>query len=56
MLCPEERMSMNIKFENFIDTLENEDLLDKTERLDKVLSTNILTGNEALGMLTMDKV
>lgn len=56
MLCPEERMSMNIKFENFIDTLDNEDLLDKTERLDKVLSTNILTGNEALGMLTMDKV
>ena len=48
--------SMNIKFENFIDTLEGEDLLDKVERLDEILSSDILTGNEALGMVTMDKV
>lgn len=47
---------MNLKFENFIDTQEYEDLLEKTERLDKVLSSGILTGNEALGMVTMNKV
>ena len=47
---------MNLKFENFVDTLENEDLLDKTNRLDEVLSSGIMTGNEALGMVTMDKV
>lgn len=48
--------TMNIKFENFVDTLVGEDLFDKTERLDKVLSSGILTGNEALGMVTMNKV
>lgn len=47
---------MNLKFENFIDTQENEDLLDKTTRLNEVLSSGILTGNEALGMITLDKV
>ena len=47
---------MNIKFENFVDTLEGEDLFDKTQRLDDVLSSGILTGNEALGMVTMNKV
>lgn len=46
----------NLKFENFVDTLENEDLFDKTVRLDEVLSSGIMTGNEALGMVTMDKV
>ena len=51
-----EKEFMNLKFENFIDTLENEDLFDKTERLDEVLSSGILTGNEALGMVTMNKV
>lgn len=51
-----EKESMNIKFENFVDTLEGEDLFDKTQRLDDVLSSGILTGNEALGMVTMNKV
>ena len=51
-----EKESMNIKFENFIDTLEGEDLFDKANRLDDILSSDILTGNEALGMVTMNKV
>lgn len=50
------KTSMNIKFENFANTLEGEDLFDKTKRLDVVLSSDILTGNEALGMVTMNKV
>lgn len=48
--------TMNIKFENFVDTLAGEDLFDKTKRLDEVLSSGVLTGNEALGMVTMNKV
>lgn len=48
--------TMNIKFENFVDTLDGEDLFDKTKRLDEVLSSGVLTGNEALGMVTMNKV
>ena len=51
-----EKKCTNLKFENFVDTLENEDLFDKTVRLDEVLSSGIMTGNEALGMVTMDKV
>lgn len=51
-----EKKCTNLKFENFVDTLENEDLFDKTVRLDKVLSSGIMTGNEALGMVTLDKV
>lgn len=47
---------MNIKFENFIHTLENEDLFDKTRRVDKILKSGILTGNEALGMVSLNKV
>ena len=48
--------SMNIKFENFVDTLAGEDLLDKTQRVNKVLESGVMTGNEALGMVTMNKV
>lgn len=48
--------TVNIKFENFIDTLEGEDIFEKTNRLDKVLSSGVLTGNEALGMVTLNKV
>ena len=51
-----DKETMNIKFENFVDTLEGEDLFDKTNRLDDVLSSGIMTGNEALGMVTMNKV
>ena len=46
----------DIKFENFINTLENETIFDKTKRLDAVLKSGIKTGNEALGMVTMNKV
>ena len=46
---------VNIKFENFTDTLDGEDLLDKTNRVEEVLSSGILTGNEALGMVTLNK-
>ena len=51
-----EKESMNIKFENFIDTLEGEDLFGKCDRVDEVLQSGILTGNEGLGMVTMNKV
>ena len=47
---------MNLKFENFVDTLQGEDILAKTDRLDEVLSSGIMTGNEALGMVTINKV
>lgn len=56
MLELKEQESMNIKFENFTDTQEGEDLFDKTERVDEVLSSGIMTGNEGLGMVTMNKV
>lgn len=46
---------MNLKFENFTNTLDGEDLIAKTDRLNEVLSSGILTGNEALGMVTLDK-
>ena len=48
--------SVNIKFENFIDTLEGEDLFGKCERVDEVLQSGVMTGNEGLGMVTMNKV
>jgi glycine C-acetyltransferase len=51
-----EKESMNIKFENFIDTLEGEDLFGKCDRVDEVLQSGVLTGNEGLGMVTMNKV
>ena len=47
---------INIKFENFIHTLNNEDLFDKTKRIDAILNSGILTGNEALGMISLDKL
>ena len=56
MLDLKEKESMNIKFENFIDTLEGEDLFGKCQRVDEVLSSGVLTGNEGLGMVTMNKV
>ncbi len=46
----------DLKFENFIDTQEGEDILEKTIRLDKILSSGVKTGSEALGMVTMNKV
>ncbi len=46
----------NLKFENFIDTQEGENILEKTNRLNDVLSSGVKTGSEALGMVTMNKV
>lgn len=46
----------DLKFENFIDTQDGETLLEKTKRLDDVLSSGVKTGSEALGMVTMNKV
>lgn len=56
MTITETKDFMNLKFENFVDTLDGEDLFDKTSRLDEILSSGIMTGNEALGMVTMNKV
>ena len=56
MIDLKDKESMNIKFENFIDTLEGEDLLGKCKRVDEVLQSGVLTGNEGLGMVTMNKV
>ena len=47
---------MNLKFENFVDTMDAESIFDKTKRLDEVLKSGILTGNEALGMVVLNKV
>lgn len=46
----------NLKFENFIKTLENENIFQKTERLNELLQNYIFTGNEALGMLSLNGV
>ena len=51
-----ETQAINIKFENFVHTLENEDLFDKTKRVDEVLKSGVLTGNEALGMVSLNKL
>ncbi len=51
-----ETEAINIKFENFIHTKENEDLFEKTIRVDKILKSGILTGNEALGMISLNKL
>ena len=51
-----ETEAINIKFENFIHTKENEDLFEKTYRVDKILKSGILTGNEALGMISLNKL
>ncbi len=48
--------SINIKFENFSQTLKNEDIFEKTKRLDIVLKSGVLTGSEALGMICLDKL
>lgn len=47
---------MNIKFENFVHTQEKEDLFEKAKRVDKILKSGILTGNEALGMISLNKL
>ena len=47
---------LNIKFENFVQTQIGEDLFDKTLRVDDVLKSGILTGNEALGMVCLERL
>lgn len=44
------------KFENFLITVQGEDLFDKAKKVSKILSSEILTGNEGLGMRALDKV
>ncbi|MBQ7286848.1 MAG: aminotransferase class I/II-fold pyridoxal phosphate-dependent enzyme, partial [Candidatus Gastranaerophilales bacterium] len=51
-----ETESLNIKFENYNKTQVNEDLFEKTKRLDNVLKTGVLTGFEGLGMITLTKL
>ncbi len=46
---------LDTRFESYFETLENEHLFDKTLRLDKTLSSGILTGVEALGLITENK-
>lgn len=48
--------SLNIKFEDFMHTEENEDIFDKAERVNNVLSSGVLTGNEGLGMQILNEV
>lgn len=48
--------TVNIKFENFIKTQQGEDLFEKTKRVDRVLKSGVLTGNEALGMVSLNKL
>lgn len=46
----------NIKFEDFTQTLGGETIIDKTIRLDNYLKTGVLTGSEALGMISLNKL
>ncbi len=51
-----EAITRNIKFENFVHTQENEDLFGKTKRVDEILKSEVLTGNEALGMVSLNRL
>lgn len=55
-MSQQEVEAVNIKFENFIQTRKNENLFDKTKRLDDILKSDILTGYEALGMTSLNKL
>ncbi len=46
----------NNKFENFLKTEPGEDLFSKAKKVNEILKSGVLTGNEGLGMLAMDKV
>lgn len=52
----EQKDVMNIKFEGFVHTKENEDLFEKAYRVDNVLKSGVLTGNEALGMISLNRL
>lgn len=47
---------IDTRFESYIQTLEDEDLFGKTLRLDNTLSSGILTGSEALGLIALDRL
>ena len=51
-----QKIKENNKFENFLKTASGEDLFSKARKVNEVLQSGILTGNEGLGMLAMDKV
>ena len=44
---------METKFESYILTQKGEDLFDKTKRVDEVLRSDVLTGQEGLGMQSL---
>jgi len=51
-----QKIEGNNKFESFLKTEAGDDLFVKAYKLDKLLSSGVLTGNEGLGMIAMDKV
>lgn len=44
------------KFENFLKTEIGDDLFEKTKKVNAILESGILTGNEGLGMIALDRV
>ncbi len=44
------------KFESFLITENGEDLFSKAKKVNKVLTSGALTGNEGLGFIALDKV
>lgn len=52
---PESQKIKNKKFEDFLNTEAGDDLLAKAEKVCEILQSGILTGNEGLGMVAMDK-
>lgn len=55
-MITDDQQTINIKFEDFIHTDLGEDLFGKAKRVDDVLSSGVLTGNEALGMPILHEV
>ncbi len=46
----------NNKFENFLRTEPGDDIFKKASKVNQILQSGIMTGNEGLGMISMDKV
>lgn len=55
-MIEEQTKAKDTRFESFVETLPGENLFDKAERLDDLLTSGVLTGCESLGMVTMNKV
>lgn len=51
-----QKIKDNNKFENFLKTEMGDDLFAKAGKVNAVLTSGVLTGNEGLGMLSMEKV